>query len=54
LTEEERRHVRAVVDLLRPGHSHFVSLIEPTAPPADETWVLGDGELGAATALALA
>jgi len=51
LTDEERRHVRAVVGLLRPGHTHFAILVEPVMPPLDEMWILSEGELGTATAL---
>jgi phage tail-like protein len=51
LTDAERRHLRAVVDLLKPAHTHFVSLIEPGPPPIDDDWVLGVGELGAESVL---
>jgi len=51
LTDEERRHVRVVVGLLRPGHTHFAILVEPLIPPVEETWILSEGELGATTVL---
>jgi len=50
LTDEERRQVRLVVNLLRPAHTHFVLILEPVVPPVDDRWVLGASELGAATA----
>jgi len=48
LTDEERRQVRAVVNLMRPGHTHFVAIVEPSAPQPDDRWVLGVDELGVA------
>jgi hypothetical protein len=46
LTEEERKHVRAVVDLMKPAHTHFVQIVEPVAPVPDGWWVLGEDDLG--------
>jgi phage tail-like protein len=46
LTEIERRQIRAIVNFLKPGHTHFVNLIEPTTPPVFEHWELGISELG--------
>ena len=34
LTATERRQIRAIVDYLKPAHTHFVDLIEPGAPVA--------------------
>jgi phage tail-like protein len=52
LTGDERRHVRAVVDLLRPAHTHFVHLVEPGAPVPEEVWVLDEQRLGEGSVLA--
>jgi len=46
LTDDERRHARAVVNLMRPAHTHFVSIVEPLASAPDDRWVLGVSELG--------
>jgi hypothetical protein len=46
LTEEERQHVRTVVELMKPSHTHFVAIVEPVAPVPDGRWVLGENELG--------
>lgn len=46
LTNVQRRQIRNIVDYLRPAHTHFVDLIEPTPPPTFEHWELGISELG--------
>lgn len=46
LTEEEREQVRTVVELMKPGHTHFVAIQEPVAPVPDGRWVLGEDDLG--------
>jgi phage tail-like protein len=46
LTADERRQVRAVVELMKPAHTHFVSIVEPTTPVPDGRWVLGVDDLG--------
>lgn len=46
LTPVERRHLRRIVDYLRPAHTHFVDLIEPLAPAVIDHWILGLSELG--------
>ena len=38
LTDTERRQLRAIVDYLKPAHTHFVDLIEPSLPPAFDHW----------------
>jgi len=51
LTETERTQIRAIVNFLKPGHTHFVNLLEPTTPPVFEHWELGLSELGVETEL---
>ncbi|MEP0841240.1 MAG: phage tail protein [Phycisphaerae bacterium] len=51
LTDTQRRQLRAVVDYMRPAHTHFVDLIEPGAPASFDHWELGISELGASTDL---
>ena len=46
LAETERRQIRAIVDYLKPAHTHFVELVEPGVPPVFEHWELGVSELG--------
>ncbi len=46
LSDGERAQLRAILDLMRPAHTHFVELIEPVAPAVDEGWVIGVGVLG--------
>lgn len=52
LTADERTQVRALVEYMKPAHTHFVSLIEPGPPPPSFNWVLGTGLLSADSALA--
>jgi len=51
LTDIERRQIRAIVDYLKPAHTHFVDLVEPGGPPVFDHWELGISELGATTDL---
>jgi phage tail-like protein len=51
LTDTERRQLRAIVTFLRPAHTHFVDLLEPSVSTAPEYWELGTCELGVSTAL---
>jgi phage tail-like protein len=51
LTDLERNQIRAIVKLLKPAHTHFVALREPTAPPVVDHWLLGISELGDTTLL---
>jgi hypothetical protein len=46
LTDEERKQVRTVVELMKPGHTHFAEIQEPVAPAPDGRWILGEDELG--------
>jgi phage tail-like protein len=51
LTDTERRQIRAIVDYLKPAHTHFVDLVEPGLPPVFDHWELGISELGWTTDL---
>ncbi len=46
LIDTQRRQLRAVVDYMRPAHTHFVDLLEPGAPASFDHWQLGISELG--------
>ena len=46
LSDTERNQIRAIVDYLKPAHTHFVDLIEPGVPPTFDHWELGISELG--------
>jgi phage tail-like protein len=46
LAQTERRQIRAIVDYLKPAHTHFVDLVEPGLPPVFDHWELGISELG--------
>ena len=51
LSATERGQIRAIVDYLKPAHTHFVDLIEPMAPAIIDHWELGSSELGVTTEL---
>ena len=51
LTDTERKQLRAIVDYLRPAHTHFVTLVEPAAAAPSDSWDLGLSELGISSAL---
>jgi len=51
LADTERRQIRAIVDYLKPAHTHFVDLVEPGIPPVFDHWELGVSELGLTTDL---
>jgi phage tail-like protein len=51
LVASERTRLRAIVDFLRPAHTHFVTLEEPLPPITSDDWELGLSELGLATQL---
>jgi phage tail-like protein len=51
LTPTERKHLRAIVNYMKPAHTHFVSLQEPTAPLIPDHWELGVSEIGLTTSL---
>jgi phage tail-like protein len=49
LTPTERKHLRAIVNYMKPAHTHFVNLQEPTAPIVPDHWELGVSEIGWST-----
>ncbi|MEZ4442334.1 MAG: phage tail protein [Polyangiaceae bacterium] len=51
LSSTERSQIRAIVDYLKPAHTHFVQLIEPMPPVFIDHWELGSSELGETTEL---
>jgi phage tail-like protein len=51
LTVTERKHLRAIVNYLKPAHTHFVNLIEPFPPIVPDHWELGISEVGPESAL---
>lgn len=51
LTATERSQIRAIVDYLKPAHTHFVGLVEPSPPAFIDRWELGSSELGVTTEL---
>lgn len=46
LTPAERAQIRTLVDYLKPAHTHFIDLLEPTLPLVFDHWELGLSELG--------
>jgi phage tail-like protein len=46
LGTEERRRLRAIVEYLKPAHTHFVDLVEPLPVVLPDHWELGVSELG--------
>ncbi|MEO7729624.1 MAG: phage tail protein [Kofleriaceae bacterium] len=46
LAAEERRRLRQIVDYMRPGHTHFARLVEPTLPEVVDHLELGLSDLG--------
>lgn len=51
LTAQERKHLRAIVEYLKPAHTHFVDLLEPVPQVVPDHWELGISELGETTDL---
>ncbi len=51
LSAKERRQLRAIVDYLKPAHTHFVNLVEPVPPPSFDDWELGESLVGVSTDL---
>ncbi len=51
LTDRERRQLRAIVEYLKPAHTHFVDLVEPLPPILPDHWELGLSDLGETTNL---
>lgn len=46
LTDEQRAQIRDLVDYMKPAHTHFVTLIEPTPPDVIDHLEVGLSELG--------
>jgi hypothetical protein len=51
LTPRERKHLRAIVNYMKPAHTHFVNLIEPLVPIVPDHWELGVSEVGSQSQL---
>ncbi len=51
LTDAQRKQLRAIVEYLKPAHTHFVNLIEPAPPAFIDHWELGVSEVGVTTDL---
>jgi len=50
LSATERAQLRALVDYLKPAHTHFM-IVEPAEPVVWDHWVLGVSEIGVTTDL---
>jgi phage tail-like protein len=46
LTLAERRQLRALVEYLKPAHTHFINLLEPVPPAIPAHWELGLSDIG--------
>lgn len=46
LAAKERRQLRAIVDYLKPAHTHFVNLVGPLPPPSFDDRELGESLVG--------
>jgi len=46
LSATERKRLRAIVEYLKPAHTHFVDLVEPFPPVIPDHWELGLSDLG--------
>jgi phage tail-like protein len=46
LNATEKKQLRDIVELVKPGHTHFVALIVPGPPPSDDAWVIGVSVVG--------
>ncbi len=51
LTTAQRAQLRAIVEYLKPAHTHFVTLVEPSPPAFIDHWELGVSEVGVTTDL---
>ncbi|MDP1916412.1 MAG: phage tail protein [Myxococcales bacterium] len=51
LAATERKQLRAIVEYLKPAHTHFVDLVEPFPPVIPDHWELGLSDLGETTDL---
>jgi phage tail-like protein len=45
LTTKERKHLRAIVNYMKPAHTHFVNLLEPSIITVADHWELGVSEM---------
>jgi phage tail-like protein len=51
LADRERQQLRAIVEYLKPAHTHFVDLVEPLQLVLPNHWELGLSDLGETTEL---
>lgn len=51
LTEEERTGIECIIRAMKPAHTHFISIIEPTAPFTPDHWMIPWSALGTTTKL---
>ena len=51
LADRERQQLRAIVEYLKPAHTHFVDLVEPLPPILPDHGELGLSDLGETTDL---
>ncbi|GAC1525261.1 MAG: hypothetical protein NVS3B10_24260 [Polyangiales bacterium] len=51
LSAREQRQLRAIVEYLKPAHTHFVDLVQPLPPIVPDHWEMGVSELGQTTVL---
>jgi phage tail-like protein len=49
LTTRERLRLRAIVEYLKPAHTHFVDLVEPLPAVVRDHWEIGVSEVGVTT-----
>ena len=53
LTDAQRKQLRAIVEYLKPAHTHFVTLVEPAPPAFIDHWEFGVSEVGVTGLLAI-
>ena len=51
LNDTDRQQISEIVNYMKPAHTHFINLIEPTQPQILDKWILGLSELGENTFL---
>ncbi len=51
LEPREREQLRALVEYLKPAHTHLLEILEPTPPEFSPFWELGISILGTETTL---
>jgi phage tail-like protein len=51
LTPEQRSRIRAIVNYLKPAHTHFIDLAEPVPLIIPDHWMIGESELGVTSLL---